>query len=123
MGRSRKHELDGEQVERLLAGAADASRPAEPLGEVVRVLRDAGLEPPSEAVAARHLAAIHAEVRRPSRPSTAAAPHRTPVRALIPRRLTAGVAGLTSVVALAFAGALPGVVQAAASDVLDVVGL
>src|SRR5688572_12788413 len=78
-------------------------------------------EPPSEATAAAHLSAIMAESRR-VREHAARPASRGRVPAL-PRGITATVAASVAFISLAIAGALPGPVQAAASDALAVVGI
>ena len=131
MRRSRRPRLSDEQAERLLSGDDAPVEAAAPLSALTSELREAGRTPPPDAVAGRHLAAIAAEVRDTrDRDAAPGAPH--PVRRaggavshglLVPRRLTAAAAAFTAVVVLAIAGALPGPVQAAAADLLAVVGI
>lgn len=132
MRRSRRPRLSDEQAERLLSGDDALVERAEPLGALTSELREAGRTPPSDAVAERHLAAISVEVRDTRDRDAAPAPAPRPVRRagaavsrglLVPRRLTAAAAAFTAVVVLAIAGALPGPVQAAAADLLAVVGI
>ena len=78
-------------------------------------------EPPTEATAAAHLSAIMDESRRVREHVAQPAPRRR--LPALPKRITAGAAASTAFVSLALAGALPGPVQAAASDVLAVVGI
>lgn len=131
MRRSRRPRLSDEQAERLLSGD-DAPVAAAPLSALTSRLREAGRTPPSDAVAGRHLAAIVAEVRDTRHGDAAPAPAPREVRRagaavlrglLVPRRLTAAAAAFTAVIALAISGTLPGPVQAAAADLLAVVGI
>lgn len=129
MRRSRRSRLSDEQADRLLAGDDAPVEAAAPLSALTSQLREAGRTPPSDAVAERHLAAIVAEVRD-TRHGDAAPAARPARRArgvsrglLVPRRLMATAAAFTAVVVLAIAGALPGPVQAAAADLLAVVGI
>jgi len=122
MRRFHRDPLTDEAAERLLSGVdADSA-----IGAVARELREAGPTPPSEAAAARHVAAIVAEAQRPAE-ALIAPPRRRGGRAalatLIPVRPAACATAFAAMLALTFAGALPGPVQAAASDVLGVVGI
>jgi len=122
MHRFRRDHLSDETAEWMLSGTAANSA----IGAVARELREAGPTPPQEAVAARHLAAIVAEARLPAQ-AVVASPRRRGGRAafaaLMPVRFAAGATALVAMLALTLAGALPGPVQAAASDVLGVVGI
>ncbi|MEJ7786448.1 MAG: hypothetical protein WKF96_16720 [Solirubrobacteraceae bacterium] len=121
--------MSDEAAERLLSPGDPTGDAASPLRAVVSELRAAGQSPPSEAVAERHLAAIVSEVRRPSEAAAGAAPRRAgrarvgALSRLLPPRLAGGFTAFTAFAALVVAGALPGPVQAAAADVLGVVGI
>lgn len=129
MRRFRRDDVSDAVAEALLAPGVPADDAASPLHTVVSELRAAGQSPPSEAVAERHLAAIVSEVRRPSEAAAGAAPRRTgrarvgAVPRLVPPRLAGGITAFTVFAALVVGGALPGPVQAAAADVLGVVGI
>ena len=115
---------DGE-IEQITSTTETPGAPEAGLDAFARAIRDVGKQSPSASVEAQHLSAIVAESRRvregaierviPSESS--------PRLRALPRRVGASVAVFTAAVALAAAGILPGPVQAAASDVLAVVGI
>lgn len=129
MRRFQRDDVSDEVAEALLSPGVPADEAASPLHAVVGELRAAGQSPPSEAVAERHLAAIVGEVRRPSEAAAGAAPRRTgraragALPRFVPPRLAGGLTAFTVFAALVVGGALPGPVQAAAADVLGIVGI
>ena len=115
---------DGE-IEQITSTTETPGAPEAGLDAFARAIRDVGKQSPSASVEAQHLSAIVAESRRVREgaiervgPSGS-----SPRLRALPRRVGASVAVFTAAVALAAAGILPGPVQAAASDVLAVVGI
>lgn len=125
----RPRKLADEAVEELLSGAETARDEASPLDAVVRSLREAGQAPPPKPLADRHLAALAVEIERPRDAPEVSLPRRygsgtaAAGRRIAPPRLAAGATAFVAMLVLAVAGALPGPVQAAAADVLGVVGI
>ncbi len=110
------------RLESLLAGEAADEREAR-LAEVLRDLREGLLEPPSEELAARHLAAMSAAARE--LPSPIPLRRRSPMRPATARRIAVvGLAAATLLTGgLAWAGALPTPAQDAIAGVASHLGL
>lgn len=116
------HRLTSERLERVLAGDAPEDEEAARVAAAVRRLRADLLEAPSEALAARHLAAMVATAR-------AAGPTRLvgrlPARSATRRRaaVLALAAAMTLTGGLAWAGSLPGPAQDAIAGLATHLGL
>lgn len=117
--------MSDETIEQILSARPSAAPHASTLEAFGAALRDAGTRPPAESAAAAHLSAMVAESRRLREGAIANAEQPAPLRALhaVSKRLAASAAASTAFIALAVAGVLPSPVQAAASDVLAVVGI
>lgn len=121
----RRDRMSDEEIERVLSGRRAPAAQASALDAFGSAVRGSGDQAPSEPTAAAHLSAITAESRRvrqgavehPARPATPRRLH------ALPKRIAASAGALAAFIALAIAGALPGPVQAAASDALAVVGI
>lgn len=120
----RRARMSDETIEQILSARPSARPHASTLEAFGAAMREAGTQPPSEPAAAAHLAAIAAESRRVREGAVHAERPALPGRLHAgSKRLAASVAASTAFLALAVAGALPGPVQAAASDALAVVGI
>jgi hypothetical protein len=116
------HRPTSERLEQVLAGDAPEDEETAHLAAAVRRLRTGLLEAPSEAVAARHLAAMTAAARA----ATPSLVHRrSPMRVLTGRRaaVVALAAAMTLTGGLAWAGALPTPAQDAIAGVANHLGL
>jgi hypothetical protein len=116
------HRLTSERLEQVLAGDAPEDEEAAHLAAAVRRLRAGLLEAPSEALAARHLAAMRTAARAAA-PSLAR--RRSPMPILTKRRaaVLALAAAMTLTGGLAWAGALPTPAQDAIADAASHLGL
>lgn len=119
---SEMHLLSSERLERVLAGDAPEDEEATRVAAAVRRLRTDLLEAPSEAAAARHLAAMVSAARTAGSTRLVRS---LPARSTIRRRaaVLALAAAMTLTGGLAWAGSLPGPAQDAIAGLANHIGI